>query len=259
MMRDADFGAVRLRARGNFSYKVGDKAEMISRFVGSRDEFSVDGIEGQLRTRIISSFSDALGELKIPALDIVAQYDEIGAEMRRRLAAIFEDLGLDLLSFTLENISVPEAVQKALDERASMGAVGNLNNYAKFQAANAMRDAADNDSGMAGGMMGMMVGGQLGGMMGGAMQQNAQPAAASVTCPKCGAAVAAGAKFCGNCGADVTQPAGGVTCPKCGAAVVAGAKFCGNCGTPLSAACVKCGAELAPGSKFCSACGAAQS
>lgn len=259
MMRDADFGAVRLRSRGNYSYKVGDRADMVSRFVGSRDEFRVDDIEGQLRTRIVSSFSDALGELKIPALDLVAQYDEIGAEMRSRLALIFEDLGLDLLSFTLENISVPESVQKALDERASMGAVGNLNDYAKFQAANAMRDAADNDSGMAGGMMGMMVGGQLGGMMGGAMQQGGQPApAATAVCPKCGGAVAAGAKFCGNCGADLTIPVGGSVCPKCGKPVAAGAKFCGECGAPLSASCVKCGATLAPGSKFCSACGAAQ-
>jgi membrane protease subunit (stomatin/prohibitin family) len=256
MMRDADFGAVRLRARGNYSYRVGLTEDMISRFVGSRDEFSVDNIEGQLRTRIISSFSDSLGELKIPALDIVAQYDEISAAMQKKLAGIFEDLGLNLLSFTLENVSVPEAVQKALDERASMGAVGDLNNYAKFQAANAMRDAAANDSGMAGGMMGMMVGGQLGGAMGGALQQNTPAPAPTVTCPKCGQAVAQGAKFCSNCGADMTPPA--VACPKCGKPVAPGAKFCGECGAPLKASCVKCGAELTPGTKFCPACGAPQ-
>jgi membrane protease subunit (stomatin/prohibitin family) len=256
MMRDADFGAVRLQARGNYSYKIGITDKMISRFVGSRDEFSVSDIEGQLRTRIISSFSDSLGELKIPALDIVSQYDEISDAMQKKLDGIFEDLGLNLLSFTLENVSVPEAVQKALDERASMGAVGDLNSYAKFQAANAMRDAAGNDSGMAGGMMGMMVGGQLGGAMGGALQQNTPAPAATVTCPKCGQAVAAGGRFCSNCGADLNPPA--AVCPKCGKAVAPGAKFCGECGAPLQSACVKCGAELAPGAKFCPACGAQQ-
>jgi len=255
MLRDADFGAVRLRARGNFSYKVGATKEMLSRFVGSRDEFRVDEIEGQLRTRIVSSFSDALGEMKIPALDLLTKYDELGAEMRRRLSDIFEDLGLDLLSFTVENISVPEAVQKALDERASMGAVGNLNNYAKFQAANAMRDAASNEGGMAGGMLGMMVGGQLGGVMGGAMQQNS---AATVACPKCGAAVEQGAKFCGNCGSPMASAVAGPACSKCGSRNAPGSKFCGNCGSPLQAACVKCGKELDPAAKFCPACGAPQ-
>jgi len=256
MMRDADFGAVRLRARGNYAYKIGITDEMISRFVGARDEFRVEDIEGQLRTRIISSFSDALGELKIPALDIVAQYDEISAEMHKKLSGTFEDIGLNLLSFTLENVSVPEAVQKALDERASMGAIGNLNNYAKYQAANAMRDAAGNESGMAGGMMGMMVGGTLGGTMGGALQQNTPGPAPTVTCPKCGQAVPQGSKFCSGCGADMTPQ--GAKCPKCGAAVAAGAKFCGECGTPMSAVCKKCGKDLNPGAKFCPECGTAQ-
>ena len=256
MMRDADFGAVRLRARGNYAYKIGITDEMISRFVGARDEFRVEDIEGQLRTRIISSFSDALGELKIPALDIVAQYDEISAEMYQKLSGTFEDIGLDLLSFTLENVSVPEAVQKALDERASMGAVGNLNNYAKFQAANAMRDAAGNESGMAGGMMGMMVGGALGGTMGGALQQNAPGPVPTDACPKCGQAVPHGSKFCSGCGADMTPQ--GEKCPKCGAAAAPGAKFCGECGTPMSAACKKCGKDLNPGAKFCPECGTAQ-
>lgn len=256
MMRDADFGAVRLRARGNYAYRVGLTEEMISRFVGSRHEFLVEDMEGQLRTKIISSFSDALGELKIPALDVVSQYDEIGEAMTAKLADNFKTLGLNLITFTLENISVPDAVEKAIDERASMGAVGNLNNYAKFQASKAMREAADNDSGMAGGMMGMMVGGQLGGAMGGALNQNTPAPAPTTPCPKCGQAVPQGSKFCGSCGADMT-PAGS-TCVKCSHPIAPGAKFCGNCGAPQTASCTKCGAELTPGTKFCPECGAAQ-
>jgi len=265
MMRDADFGAVRLRARGNYAYKVGVTEEMVSRFVGARHEFRVEDMEGQLRTRIISSFSDALGELKVPALDVVTQYDEISAAMTEKLTGVFAELGLDLLSFTLENVSVPEEVQKALDERASMGAVGDLNKYAKYQAANAMRDAAGNEAGMAGGMMGMMVGGQLAGGVGnvlapqpaaGAAAAPTPPPTPQVACPKCGQAVPAGSKFCSHCGGTVA-PAGS-QCPKCQAVVAAGAKFCSECGSPMQVACRECGKELEAGAKFCPECGTQQ-
>jgi membrane protease subunit (stomatin/prohibitin family) len=177
MMRDADFGIVRLRAFGNFAYKVGISKDMISRFVGARDDYYADNLEDQVRVKLISSFSDCLGELKIPALDLAAKYDEISDAMTNKLQAMFNGLGLELLSFAVANISLPEEVQKAMDERSSMGAIGNLNNYSQYQAANALRDAAQNDSG-AGNMMGMMVGGQLAGGVGGALhqQQQAPPA-----------------------------------------------------------------------------------
>jgi membrane protease subunit (stomatin/prohibitin family) len=178
MMRDADFGIVRFRAFGNFSYKVGITKEMISRFVGARDDFYADNLEDQIRVKLISSFSDCLGELKIAALDLAAKYDEISEAMTNKLQDLFNGLGLDLLSFAVANISLPEEVQKAMDERASMGALGNLNNYSQYQAANALRDAAQNDSG-AGNMMGMMVGGQLAGGVAGALNQQQQPAAAA--------------------------------------------------------------------------------
>ncbi len=255
MMRDTDFGMVRLRARGNCSYKVGISEEMLTRFVGARPEFTIEHMEGQLRTRIVSSLSDALGELKIPALDLVAQYDEISASMQEKLDSVFTELGLNLLSFTIENISLPAEVEKAMDQRSSMGAVGNLNQYSQFQAANALRDAAQNEGGSAGGMMGMMVGGQLGNSVGGVLHQETPPATESA-CPKCGVATTVGAKFCGGCGEKLGGSEG--KCVKCGAGLAVGAKFCGECGAAQKAQCVKCNAELAPGSKFCGACGAAQ-
>ncbi|MDD3118075.1 MAG: SPFH domain-containing protein [Victivallales bacterium] len=183
MLRDADFGIVRLRCRGNYSYRIGISAEMISRFVGARDNFSAEDIEGQLRTKLISSFSDAIGELKIPALELAAQYDEISAQMQKKLQPAFADLGIELKSFALENISLPDEVQKAMDERASMGALGNLNHYSQYQAANALRDAAKN-GGNVGGMMGMMVGGQLAGSLGNVLSQ--QPASTPATAPAAG-------------------------------------------------------------------------
>ena len=257
ILRDADFGMVRLRARGNFSYKLSADREMISRLVGARQAYRVDDIEGQLRAKAISSFTDALGELKIPMLDLQAQYDEIGGSMKEKLSGFFAGLGLEMLGFVLENVTVPEEVEKAMDQRASMGAVGNMNQFAQYQAAQALRDAAGNP-GMAGNMMGMMVGGQLASGMGEVLKQTAPASSAAVgkPCLKCSAPVADGAKFCGACGATVGIAGG--TCVKCHAALAEGAKFCSACGSPQQVKCVKCGADLALGAKFCGNCGASQ-
>ena len=175
MLRDADFGIVRLRARGNYSYKIGITEEMITRFVGAQSDFDCDTIEDQIRVKVISSFSDCIGEHKIPALDLAAKYDEISEFMSKKLKENFQRLGLDLLSFALENISLPEEVQKAMDQRSSMGALGNLNNFSQYQAANALRDAAQNEGG-SGNMMGMMMGAQMAGGVSNALHQKEQPA-----------------------------------------------------------------------------------
>ncbi len=256
ILRDADFGMVRLRARGNFSYKLSGDRELIARLVGAREAYRADDIEGQLRAKSVSSFTDALGELKVPMLDLQAQYDEIGAAMKAKLVVFFENLGLELLGFVLENITVPEEVEKAMDQRASMGAVGNLNQFSQYQAAQALRDAADNP-GMAGNMMGMMVGGQLASGLGNVLKQE-QPAAAPAgkPCAKCSATLAEGAKFCAACGTPVAT--GGGRCIKCQAPLAEGAKFCSDCGAAQQATCAKCGADLAAGAKFCGSCGAAQ-
>lgn len=259
MLRDADFGIVRLRAHGNYSYRLAISEEMLSRFAGARGEFRAEELETQLRTVVVSAFSDTLGEAGIPALDLLAQYDEIGAALRARLAPRFSELGLELLSFALENITVPEDVQKAMDQRASMGAVGDLRKFAQFQAAQALRDAASNPSG-AGHVMGMMVGGQLGGSLGGVLTQDtgtgagAQPAAAAA-CPHCRQPVAAGASFCSACGKPTASK-----CAKCGGAMAPDARFCGQCGqavASVAASCPKCSAALSAGAKFCAKCGAA--
>ena len=171
MMRDSDFGMVRLKARGNYSYRITITQEMISKFVGSRDEFSCHDLEGQIRSRLISSFSDCVGELKIPALELAANYDEMGEAMVAKLTPDFTHWGIELQSFAVENISLPENVQKAMDERASMGALGNLNQYSQYQAAQALRDAAQNEGTMSG-MMGLMMGQQMTGAITGALTQD---------------------------------------------------------------------------------------
>lgn len=252
ILRDSDFGMVRVRAHGNYSYKISSDSNMISRLVGSRHSFGPDDIEGQLRTKLVSSFSDAIGELKIAVLDLQSQYDEIGELMYQKLTTMFQSFGLTLLHFVLENVTVPEDVEKAIDQKASMGAVGNLNQFAQFQAANALEDAANNP-GTAGSMMGMMVGGGLGGSMNNVLHQEQAAETNPIYCPKCHAENVQTAKFCSTCGSSMQTEQ--KKCIKCGNPIDEHAKFCSNCGAPQQIKCSKCGAPLTATAKFCSKCG----
>jgi len=199
--------------------------------------------------------------MKIAVLDLQSEYDEIGDFMATKLSSMFKDFGLTLLGFVLENVTVPEDVEKAMDQRASMGAVGDLNHFSQFQAAQALADAASNP-GMAGNMMGMMVGGGLAQGLGNVLQndqQNAEPAEPAepvgIECPKCSAQNDLNAKFCSRCGASMVK---NNHCIKCNAVIPEEAKFCSECGSAQHSECLNCGFELAPGSKFCSKCGAPQ-
>ena len=248
-LRDADFGIVRLRCRGNYSYRVSMNEELLAKFVGSQDLFTTEDIEGQLRTKVISSFSDAIGEMKIPALDLPTKYDEIGDHCKEKLSEDFIGMGLDILQFTLENISLPEAVQQAIDERGAVGAHGGMNQYSQFQQAQALRDAANNE-GMAGNMMGMMVGGQLAG----GVSPNQQ--GAMIICPKCQHKNNQDAKFCSGCGTSLVVET--VDCVKCEKDIPKDSKFCPECGSPQESNCKACSKEIEPGAKFCPHCGASQ-
>ena len=265
MLRDADFGIVQLRAFGAYSLRIADPAEFIKEIAGTNAQFQVEDIDVQLKRSIVTEFSDALGELKIPALDLASQYKELGETIRAKINEDFKSYGLEVTKFYLENVSVPEEVQTAINKRAAMGAIGNVDNYMKFQAADALRDAAQNEGGGAGLGAGLGAGFAMGGQMvnafgqqqpsapsGGAAQP--PPVAATVPCPTCGKANAAGVKFCSDCGGkmEVAQ----VPCVKCGANLREGAKFCSECGsTQEKAKCSTCQYELAAGAKFCPECG----
>lgn len=262
MLRDADFGIVRLRAFGAYSMRVADPAGFIKEIAGTNAHFQTEDIDGQLKRAIVTEFSDALGELKIPALDLAAQYKEIGEAIRAKINEDFSGYGLEVTKFYVENVSLPPEVEAAMDKRASMGALGNVQTYAQFQAADAMRDAAQNEGGGAGLGAGLGAGFAVGNQMANAFGAN-QPAgggggtsAATVPCPACGKQNSPGSKFCADCGGkmEVAQ----VPCVKCGANLREGAKFCSECGsTQEKAKCFNadCGAELTPGTKFCAECG----
>jgi len=264
MLRDEDFGIVRLRAFGAYSLRVADPSEFIKEIAGTNAHFQTEDIDGQLKRAIVTEFSDALGELKIPALDLAAQYKEIGEQIRAKINEDFSGYGLEVTKFYVENVSLPPEVEAAMDKRASMGALGDAQKYMQFQAADALRDAAQNEGGGAGlgaGLgAGFAVGGQMANAFGGGPQANtsgsvAGSSSATVACPACGKANASAAKFCADCGGkmDVAK----VPCVKCGAQLREGAKFCSECGsTQEKEKCTGCQAELAPGAKFCPECGA---
>src|SRR6266550_4487566 len=147
MMRDADFGMVRLRAFGIYSIRVSDARSFIKEIAGTNGRFETEDIEGQLRRTLVSGFSDSVAESKIAALDLAAQYDELGGVLRNKLDQEFKSFGLDLTKFVIENISLPPEVEAAMDKRTSMGVIGDVGRYTQFQAADAMRDAAQNPSG----------------------------------------------------------------------------------------------------------------
>src|SRR3982751_197218 len=235
MMRDTDFGMVRLRAFGIYSIRVADPQAFIKEVAGTNARFMTEDIEGQLKRTLVGGFSDALGESKIAALDLASNYDELAKFIRVKLNEEFKTFGLELTKFVIENISLPQEVEAAMDKRTSMGVIGDVGRYAQFQAADAMRDAAQNPSGGAGTGVGLGAGFAMGNAMAGAMndamKQSKEGSSkegssqAGIACPQCGHQNAPGAKFCVDCGAQL----GKATCPNCKAELSPGAKFCSEC------------------------------
>ena len=260
MMRDADFGMVRLRAFGIYTVRVSDPKAFIKEIAGTNARFVTEDIEGQLKRTLVGGFSDALAESKIAALDLASNYDELSKFTRDKLNDEFKTLGLELTKFVIENISLPQEVEAAMDKRTSMGVIGDVGRYTQFQAADAMRDAAQNPGGGAGTGVGLGAGFAMGNAMAGAMsdamKQPRQGGGEQIACPKCNAANTRGTKFCHECGAKLEVEAQTVPCVKCSAPLPAGAKFCNECGAKQEKlTCANCKAELGPGVKFCNECG----
>lgn len=236
VFRDKEFGMVRLRAFGIFSHLIKDNNLFVNKLMGTKGTYKRDDLKGFLKNIIVGRLNDALGEVMESILDLPKYYDEAGTAMKGRVREDFEKYGIELVDFIIKAITPPEEVQKAIDERSAMGAIGNMQQYMMFKSARAMQDAANNPGGAGMGMglgagmgMGMMMPGMMagafggGGMMQPGMQQQqmapqAGMAAGAVAGQAAagGGAPAAGGKFCSNCGA---QNAGG--------------KFCTNCGNPM--------------------------
>ena len=158
IMRDSEFGVVRLRAFGSYAFKINDVKTLLTEIVGTDGHFTVEEISDQLRNLMVSGFAHVVAESGIPILDLAGNYDQLGEVLTTQINPDFESYGLTLTKLLVENISLPDAVEKALDERSSMGAIGNLDTFTKYQAAQSMRDAAQNPGGGAGAGIGMGMG-----------------------------------------------------------------------------------------------------
>ena len=147
MLRDAEFGPVRIRAFGIYEFRVKDAATFIRDIVGTDGDFTTEQVTNQLRNIIVTRFTDAVAESKIPVLDMAANYNEFSEVIGKVIVEEYGTYGLEMTKFLVSNISLPPNVEEALDKRSSMGIIGNMNQYTQFQAANAMEAAATNPGG----------------------------------------------------------------------------------------------------------------
>ena len=190
-MRDPEFGPVRVRAFGTYAMRIDDPGKFIKEIVGTDGHFTTDDVTDQVRNILVARFSDAMASSGIPVLDMAANYDEFGQKLSGRVHDDMESYGIELRTLLVENISLPPAVEEALDRRTSMGVIGDLDRYTKFQTAEAIGDMAKQDGGgsgmMAGGMgagMGFAMANQIGQSMSGGQQAPQQGGGAPPPLPQ---------------------------------------------------------------------------
>lgn len=235
--RDAELGYVRLRAFGVYSLKVVNPQLFIGEVAGTQAVYAAGDIEDFLRDVLVGRLNDFLGESVNSLFELPRHFDEMAAALKGRIADDVAKYGLEIADFVINAITPPEEVQKMIDERAGMGAVGDMGKFVQFKAAKAMEKAAEK-GGEASSGMGMGLGAGMGmmipGMINQAMQAAAKPsgeAAAAKTCPACRKDVPAAAKFCSECGAEFPK---GSFCGRCGAPLRPQDKFCPECGQKTS-------------------------
>ena len=182
-IRDKDFGMVRLRAFGMYSYKLADPKKFFTEISGTRAEYTVDELEQQLRNLVVATMSATLGGADLPFLDMAANQLLLAERMVAGMTPTFERYGLTLDNFAVENISLPEELQKAIDARISMGMVGDLGKYTQFQVAQSVPLAAQNEGGLAGVGAGLAAGVGMGQVMMDALRPAQTPAAPVAPAP----------------------------------------------------------------------------
>lgn len=228
IIRDADYGAVRVRAFGTYSFRVNDAYYFMKEISGTVKSYRTEDIAEWLRSSIVTRVTDIVGESKIPVLDMAGNLVELGNIVTRELNEVFRESGIEIVTFNFENFSMPEALEKALDESTSLGILGkNMDIYERKAQADALKEAAKNP-GTAGGMMSAGLGMGMGMRMAQAFgpaptQQAAQQT--TIKCPSCSAMIPSTSKFCPECGQQIKT-----FCSSCGTKVAPGTKFCPECG-----------------------------
>lgn len=215
-IRDKEFGAVRLRGFGIYSYHITDPRTFYTKVSGTRELYGVADLEGQLRNTIIGRMSDTFASSNIPFLDMAANQIALGQKIAEQLKPSFTELGLALDTFVVENLSLPDELQKLLDQRIGMNMVGDMGRYTQFEVAQSMPIAAGNEGGGAAGVgVGLGAGLTMAQQMMNAMKPGT-PAAPAPASPGAPAVPSAETKFCMNCGKPIARAA--KFCPECGGA-----------------------------------------
>lgn len=238
-IRDKEFGSVQIRMFGVFAYHMADPALFYSKVSGTREIYKTDDLAAQLVPQIVAGSAQFFAQSNVPFLDMAANQVVLAQGIQKQLEPSFAALGVALDSFVVSSVTLPDALQKTLNERQSMGIIGNFGDYAKYQTARSIPDAAANPGGIAGIGAGLAAGaafgnvmtGALGGMtgpQGGAAPAGAGAAPALVACVSCGKGIETGSGFCRWCGSPQQK-----SCPGCKAAVAPDAAFCSKCGTKL--------------------------
>lgn len=192
MMRDAEFGMIRMRAFGTYAIRISDPKEFFKTVVGTQGLTTTEDILGQLRSTIISNFSDIVAESKIAALDLASSYRELSQLAQKELAPQFTGYGLELSRFNIDNVSLPEEVEAAIDQRTKLGVFGDrLGQYAQMQTAESIKIAAANPGGLAGAGAGLGAGMAIGQSMSGAFNAPPQQQGSAAPPPPPGAPSAA--------------------------------------------------------------------
>ncbi len=209
-IRDKEFGAVRMRGYGIYSYKIADPKVFYQKISGTRDLYRVGDLEGQLRNTIVARMTDSFAQSSVPFLDMAANQQALGQKIAENMKPAFADLGLSLETFVVENISLPDELQKVLDQRISMNMIGDMGKFTQYEVAQSIPVAAANEGG--GGVAGIGVGLGAGLTMAQTMMNAMKPGEAAA--PAAPAAPAVETKFCVNCGKAIPKSA--KFCPECG-------------------------------------------
>src|SRR5215831_16583655 len=214
-IRDKDFGMVRLRAFGIYSYRLSDPRTFYTKVSGTRELYTIADLEGQLRNTIVGRMSDTFANSQVPFLDMAANQVALGQKIAEFLKPTFTELGLTLDTFVVENLSLPDELQALLDQRIGMNMVGDLNRYTQFQVAQSMPIAAANEGGGAAGVgVGLGAGLTMANQMMNAMRPGAPPEAPPPAGSPPGSTAGPETKFCLECGKQI--PRASKFCPECG-------------------------------------------
>jgi membrane protease subunit (stomatin/prohibitin family) len=247
--KDSKLGLVRLRGHGAFTMRIAEPILFLNSIVGRQARFTTPEIQDYLRDVIIARLNDLLGEKLDTVLDLPATYTELAGEFKEIIRNEFEKYGLELVDFYISSITPPDEVSKMIDQRSGMEAVGDLDQFLKYEMARGL-----GTPGGPAGAGGLMVPGLMSKVFSPEQTELKRESVATVTCPVCHTDTPEQSRYCYRCGHPMIRQN---NCPACNRELPTEAKFCLHCGHRLDARpiCPHCRADLVPGSKFCGNCG----